>query len=93
MAELEQVLESRTQNYYRNRKVSSPAQVDKIVAKRQNVWERDIILPTLEAAESENDSKPLDFVTPTLRDYIDELRKVQIQASEKASIEELKKHE
>jgi len=50
--------------------------VDKIIAKRQNVWERDIILPTLDAAESENDSKPLDFVTPSLRDYIDELRKV-----------------
>ena len=48
MQEFEKVLESRADNYFRNKKVSRPEHIEKWKAKRQNRFERDIILPILQ---------------------------------------------
>jgi large subunit ribosomal protein L4 len=93
MSDLESVLERRHENYFRNRKVSSSEHIEHIIAKRQNPWERDIMLPILEAAESPADQKPLDFVTPSLQQYIDDLRSLQLSAQERQKVEELKRAE
>lgn len=93
MNELESVLERRHDNYFRNRKVSSAEHIEHIIHKRQNPWERDVMLPILEAAESPEDQKPLDFVTPSLQQYIDDLRSLQLNAQERQKMEDLKRAE
>ena len=59
MIELEQVLENRAANYFRNRKVSRPEHIERVKAKKQDPFERDIILPILQAENAEQDEKLL----------------------------------
>lgn len=81
MEELEETLQSRHNNYFRNRKVSTETRVQEIIAKRQDPFRRDIMQPILESPEAEEDeSQPLDLTTPVLRQYIDDLRKMQFKA-------------
>lgn len=59
LIELESILDKREANYYRNRKVSNPEHIAKVQAKKQDPFERDIMLPILEAEEEEHDEKHL----------------------------------
>jgi hypothetical protein len=59
MVELESVLDKRADNYYRNRKVSRPEHIEKVKAKKMDRFERDIMLPILEADSLEVDEKKL----------------------------------
>lgn len=63
MQEFEKVLESRADNYFRNKKVSRPEYIEEWKAKRQNRFERDIILPILQdqTIEGYSDDKPLEI--------------------------------
>jgi hypothetical protein len=59
MLELESVLEKRADNYYRNRKVARPEHIEKVKAKKMDRFERDIMMPILQAETSEVDEKKL----------------------------------
>lgn len=72
--ELEMVLENRQGNYFRNRKVSTEARQAEIAEKRQDPWTRDVLKPILDSPEPID--LPLDLVTPSLKQYIDDLRQL-----------------
>lgn len=57
LQEFESIIESREGNYYRNRKVSRPEHIEAMRLKKQNRFERDIILPIVfsETLEGHND--------------------------------------
>lgn len=55
MLELEEILESRQDNYFRNRKVSNPEHIARVQAKKQNRFERDIMLPILDTPLAEEE--------------------------------------
>lgn len=78
MIQLEQILQNREGNYYRNRKVSTQEHIAEWQAKRQNRFERDIMLPVLKEGpiEGYNDELPLELQSETLKQYIDDLRKM-----------------
>jgi hypothetical protein len=82
LQEIEAVMEHREGNYYRNKKVSRPEVIAAKVAKRKDTFVRDIIEPILEEDQIENfdDSLPLQIQTPTLKTYIDDLRRMQEEA-------------
>ena len=84
LIELEQILENREGNYYRNRKVSTEEHIAEWKVKRQDRFERDIMLPILsnEPIEGYADDKPLELQSETLRQYIDDLRKLQAKSME-----------
>ena len=82
LAELEQTLERREQNYFRNRKISQPSHIEAWQAKHQNPYLRDIVEPITRDSEIENfnDELPLTLVTPSLKQYLTDLRNIQIKA-------------
>lgn len=90
LAELEQTLELREQNYFRNRKISQPSAIEAWQAKHQNPYLRDIVEPITQNAEIENfnDELPLTLVTPSLKQYLTDLRNIQIKALKTAEAEE-----
>jgi hypothetical protein len=57
LQEIESIIESREDNYYRNRKVSRLEHIEAMRLKKQNRFERDIILPIVfsETLEGYND--------------------------------------
>jgi len=52
-------LDKREANYYRNRKVTRPEHIERVQAKNQDHFERDIMLPILEAEKVDSDDKLL----------------------------------
>lgn len=78
LSEFERIIESREDNYYRNRKVSRPEHIEAQRLKKQNRFERDIILPIVhsESIEGHNDELPLLIQSVTLKQYIDDLRTI-----------------
>lgn len=82
MQELEQTFENRYNNYFRNRKVSQAEHIEKVKAKKANPFERDIIKPMLETEVLAGDDKPLEVMTPSLRQYVDDLRNMQLKSKQ-----------
>ena len=87
LIELESVLDSRWENLYRNKKVPNEASLERNRLKRLDPFEEDIIRPILEAEELEgyDDHLPLDLQSETLKNYIEDLKELQKQASERAN--------
>ena len=85
IAELESILESREQNYYRVRKVSAESHLASWKAKHADRLVTNIIDPILtsEKIENYNDELPLQLQSEALKTYIDDLRKLQ-SAQQKA---------
>ena len=81
MVELEQLLESREENYYRTRKVSAASYLESWKAKQADRLVTNIIDPirTSEKIENYNDDLPLQLQSEALKTYIDDLRKLQSQ--------------
>ena len=79
LIDLEDIIESRQNNYYRNRKVSTPENAQRAQSKLLDVYEREIIRPILEAEELEdyNDDLPLVIQSESLKGYVDDLYKMQ----------------
>lgn len=90
LVDLEQVLDSRHANYYRNRKVSRPEHIAAITDAKMDPFHREIIKPTLEAESIEgfDDSKPVTILSESLKSYIDDLRRLQYEAEERSHHEE-----
>ena len=86
LIDLEGILEARRANYYRNRKVPTPEGMERLKAKRLDSFDTEIIKPILESDEipDYDDDLPLQLQTASLRSYIDDLRKLQLDAAEKA---------
>jgi hypothetical protein len=87
LIELESVLDARFVNLYRNRKVPDEASMERHRLKRLDPFEEDIIKPILEAEELEgySDNLPLDLQSETLKNYIEDLKALQAEASERAN--------
>lgn len=85
LIELEDVLESRRDNLFRNKKVPNAASLERNRLKRMDPFEEEFIKPILDAAEIEghSDELPLELQSETLKNYIDDLRKLQESAIEK----------
>lgn len=88
LTELEEILQHREGNYFRNRKVSTPEHISEWKAKRQNRKERDIMLPILQQGEiaGYNSELPLELQSETLKKYIEDLRKMQLNSKLEQSI-------
>lgn len=74
---LEEILEARHKNAYRNKKIPHPdVDIDELREARRDSFERNIIRPIRDSVEIEDidDDKPLELLTPTLKTYIDDLR-------------------
>jgi len=73
LAGIEEILEAREKNAYRNKKIPHPdVDIDELREKRRDSFERNIIRPIRDAEDV--DDKPLELLTPTLKTYIDDLR-------------------
>ena len=75
LIDLEQVLEQRRFNYFRNRKVATEDAVQRSQHKVTDVYEREIIRPILEAEEFDgyDEDRPLVIQSESLKGYIDDL--------------------
>lgn len=79
------VIESRDENLFRNRKVlREELPFDSILSpqirmkeKKRDRFDEDIIKSILEREDTDFDSKPLDFVTESLRGYMHDLKELQ----------------
>lgn len=82
LMELENVLESREKNAYRNKKVPSEQSVSRQLSKRTDKFIQNIIKPITEAEEIDryDDNLPLYLQTEALKSYVDELRKTQARS-------------
>lgn len=54
-------------------------------AKRADPYDVNVMRPILEAEEIEGDDKPLELMTPALKQYIDDLREIQIKDKQENS--------
>ena len=79
LIDLEAILESRHQNYFRNRKVASEQAIEFAQSKVIDRFEREIIKPIMGAEEIENynDELPLAIQSESLKGYVDDLRRLQ----------------
>lgn len=79
LIDLEEILEQRKFNYFRNRKAASDDSIARSQYKLMDVYEREIIRPILEADEIEgyDEEKPLVVQSESLKGYIDDLHKLQ----------------
>lgn len=89
LKELEATLEAREKNYFRNRKVSNASHIEQWKIKNQNPYLRDIVEPIVHGKHLNDfdDSLPVTLVTPTLKQYLADLRKIQVDALEAKSKE------
>lgn len=86
LAGIEEVLEARHKNAYRNKKIPHPdVDIDEIREARRDSFEVNIIKPIRDAEDV--DDKTLELLTPTLKTYIDDLREYQSKNSQKESAE------
>ena len=83
LIELETVLEERRVNLYRNRKVPDAASLERHRLKNLDPFEEEIIKPILESEQLEgyDDNLPLDLQSETLKNYIEDLKKLQAEAA------------
>ena len=79
LIDLEEILEERKFNYFRNRKAASDDAIERSQYNVMDVYEREIIRPILEAEEIEgyDEDKPLVVQSESLKGYIDDLQKLQ----------------
>jgi len=79
LIDLENVLEARHANYFRNKKVATESSIQRAQSKVIDKYERDIIKPILEAETLENydDSVPLVLQSDSLKSYVDDLHQLQ----------------
>ena len=91
LIDYEEVLESRHDNYFRNRKVSREVWIEQIKEKKLDEFQKHIINPIQrgdeDALEGYDDDKPLYILSESLKGYIDDLKRLQFQAQEKARAE------
>ena len=79
LIDLEDILDSRKYNIYRNRKVASDSAIERAQSKVIDKFEREIIRPIIDAEEIEgyNDQLPLAIQSETLKGYVDDLHRLQ----------------
>ena len=80
LIDFEEVLQSRKDNYFRNRKVSRPEHIAHVIDKKMDVYEKHIIRPILKgdekALEGYDDEKPVSLLSESLKGYIEDLQKI-----------------
>lgn len=78
LAELEEVLEARETNHYRNKKVPDEAGVARQVTRRTDRYVSDIIKPITESEHIEKylDELPMHLQTESLKSYMDDLHRL-----------------
>ena len=79
LIELEEVLEHRHRNYYRNRKVATADSIMRAQNKKIDPYEKEIIRKIIDADELQgyDDEVPLSIQSETLKSYVDDLNKLQ----------------
>lgn len=77
LSQLELVLDSRTVNQFRNRKVPNVEGIKRSHDKRTDKYVKNIIRPVLERPNYEKDELPLHLVSESMQSYMDDLRKMQ----------------
>lgn len=94
LLDFEDVIMSRHQNYFRNRKVSRPEHIANVIENRRDVFEKHIITPILtgdeEALDGYDDDKPVTILSESLKGYIEDLQRLQFEALEKQRLEQEK---
>ena len=78
LIDLENIIEGRQSNYFRNRKVASESSIERAQNKVTDHFEREIIKPILEAEKFEgyDDDLPLAIQSETLKSFVDDLHKL-----------------
>lgn len=88
LIDFEEVLQSRHDNYFRNRKISRPEYIQSVIEKNTDEFEKHIIRPILsgdeKALEGYDDDKPVTLLSESLKGYIEDLQRLQFDALEKA---------
>ena len=87
MIDLETIIEARIENSYRNKKVPNAARIEEKRQKFYDSYDNEIIKPILESDEIEgyDDDLPLQLQSESLKTYIDDLKRMQIDAEAKPS--------
>lgn len=85
LIELEDIIEQRFANYYRNRKVASEGTIARAQHKAIDHYEREIIRKIIDAESIEGyeDDKPLAIQSESLKGYVDDLYRLQQEAGQK----------
>ena len=83
LIDLEELLVARHSENFRNKKVPTPEKMELKKAKHLDSFDTEIIKPILESDEiaDYDDDLPLQLQTESLRSYIDDLRKLQLDAA------------
>ncbi len=89
MIDLEDVIEQRHANYFRNKKVATDKAIETAQKKVTDQYEREIIKPILDSDEIEgyDDEASLVLQSETLKGYVDDLFKLQQEAASTAASE------
>ena len=87
LIDLETIIEARVANSYRNKKIPNDARIEEKRNKFFDSYDNEIIKPILESDELEgyDDDLPLQLQSESLKTYIDDLKKLQIDAEAKPS--------
>lgn len=87
---MESIIEKRQETYYRNRKMATQTAIDRAQHKLTDVYEREIIRPIIDAEDLEgyNDDLPLSIQSESLKNYVDDLHRLQASAETEASDKE-----
>ena len=83
LIEFEKLIEYRHWNIFRNRKVATADQILRSQNKRIDPFEKEIIRKIIDADELEgyDDEVPLSIQSETLKNYVDDLSKLQSESS------------
>lgn len=78
LIDLEQSIERRHENYFRNRKVATQAAIEKAQNKRMDPYEKEIIRKIIDAENVDgfDDRKPLSIQSESLKRYVQDLSKL-----------------
>ena len=79
LIDLEEILDSRMTNYFRNKKVASEKSIIRAQDKVIDTFEKEIIRPIIdpETLENYDDSLPLAIQSEALKGYVDDLQRLQ----------------
>ena len=90
LIELEEILELRHFNCYRNRKIATNDAIMRAQSKKIDPFEKEIIRKIIDAEELDGDNVPLSIQSETLKSYVDDLNRLQIEKQERESNEDKK---
>ena len=84
LIDLEEIIESRHANYFRNRRVPTQAILDRKARSKLDNYDIEIIKPILESDKitDYDDDLPLHLQSESLKTYVDDLRKLQLDADQ-----------